>query len=678
MGLKINQNNAGFNCFPFPLSLPFFPLSKALSMCRFFLPALVLIELLFVGLYVGHEQMLYFWDYAMYHNMAVQWFNAPSPWALFSTSFSQDYNLLFAAPAWIGFALFGTSRLVFILSMFLSWFLAYQVAVAFLLARLFQLKPEKAALFSLITCLFQPPLWVPLFEGYPDYGAAAALTIALFLLLPQTKQTARSFLLAGFLLGFAVAFRRHFAYPAFALLLTAGFFALGAWHHASSKSFPALMRALSRPFFAGLALCLTVFVIEPSYVLHALTTDFSSLYQSYTTGFSTIVWYVLVWNGLGWVALVATGLILAGRLLPIARPALAFVSLYTGLWLLVWGMGPAQASLHYLLHAPYLFGSVAFTGLLITSERAQAYRFVRIGALLFLTVSMLWCLALAPETTPSNAAGRYPSLFAAPRPPMRRTDLAQLKSLGQWLADTTQPSDRLVAVGSSFLWNQDILRAVFTDQLDRRDMVARQIWAPEIDGEQAPPFIPLAMGSVFIVPDRPQFHLDPSGQRVVAALASFFAQKPAAPFEKDDAVFTLEDGTRLSIWRRKGDWKPSSLKQAFAGIFDQAGGQAPTLVPTDRHSLLLLTPLPQGNYQLSIDLPRAGTCDRLTGAYAFITDSEQSTGDKTFGPPLTTVGLFMVPMRQPFASPAYLSLSFHAQALLACPIPFDHLQLRSF
>lgn len=647
-------------------------------MRRLYLPLLLLAEILFVGLYVGHEQTLYFWDYAMYHNMAVQWFSAPSPWALFFASFSQDYNLLFAAPAWIGFALFGTSHLVFILSMFLSWFLAYQAAIAFLLGRLFQLKPYKAALFSILTCLFQPPLWVPLFEGYPDYGAAAALTIALVLLLPQTKQTARSFLLAGFLLGFAVAFRRHFAYPAFALLLTAGFFALGAWHHASSKSFPALMRALSRPFFAGLALCLTVFVIEPSYVLHALTTDFSTLYQSYTTGFSTIVWYVLVWNGLGWVALVATGLILAGRLLPIARPALAFVSLYTGLWLLVWGMGPAQASLHYLLHAPYLVGSVAFTGLLIASERVQAYRLVRIGAFLFLTVGMLWCLALAPETTPSNAAGRYPSLFAAPRPPMRRTDLAQLKSLGQWLADTTQPSDRLVAVGSSFLWNQDILRAIFSDQLDRRDMIARQFWAPEIDGEQAPPFVPLAIGSVFIVPDRPQFHLDPSGQKVVAALASFFAQGPEAPFEKDDAVFTLEDGTRLSIWRRKDNWKPATLKRAFAAISGQTGGQAPNLIPTDRHSLLLLTPLPRGNYQLSIDLPPAQTCDRLTGTYSFVTDREQSAEDKTFGPPLTTAGLFIVPIHQPFALPAYLSLRFDPRALQDCPVSFDRLQLRSF
>src|SRR6185312_4354727 len=76
------------------------------------------IQALFVGAYVAHEHTIYFWDHAMYFSMARQAYESfaqsfSTGWETFKNSLAGNYNLIFALPSLISFALFGPTRLVF-------------------------------------------------------------------------------------------------------------------------------------------------------------------------------------------------------------------------------------------------------------------------------------------------------------------------------------------------------------------------------------------------------------------------------------------------------------------------------------------------------------------------------------------------------------------------------------
>ncbi|MGE3624264.1 MAG: hypothetical protein AB7H77_10405, partial [Bdellovibrionales bacterium] len=140
-------------------------------------------QMLFVYSYIEHERTFYFWDHAMYYGMARQFYEiaARDPAAglsMLGGSLGHNYNLLFAVPSLFTFSLFGPSRLVFILTNFGVFFLAYELAVAFFFRRAMGVGWRVALAASFGSALLIPPLWLPLLEGYPDNGAAACIVLA--------------------------------------------------------------------------------------------------------------------------------------------------------------------------------------------------------------------------------------------------------------------------------------------------------------------------------------------------------------------------------------------------------------------------------------------------------------------------------------------------------------------
>ena len=84
-------------------------------------------QALFVTLYVDRERTIYFWDHAMYFNMARQFYllcgqSPANGWAVFKNALAGAYNLIFALPSLAGFALFGATRLVLSSPTFSSFF----------------------------------------------------------------------------------------------------------------------------------------------------------------------------------------------------------------------------------------------------------------------------------------------------------------------------------------------------------------------------------------------------------------------------------------------------------------------------------------------------------------------------------------------------------------------------
>ncbi len=561
---------------------------------------LVYLQASFLVAYMGHERAFFFWDHAMYHNLAWNAWQAfqsgiATGWAHFQNSMTQDYNDLFALPSLISFSLFGVTRSVFILTNFAVFFLAYEAAIAFILRRLFSLGWPAALVASLILCSLVPPLWLPLLEGYPDIGAAAALMFAFGLSLGPLNNK-RSAALLGFLLAISFLLRRHYAYPAAALLTAKGFIDFVSLHASRGHSYKsALWSYVIKYGVCVAALLTTIAAIAPKIIPIVLVTDYAALYKSYEKPALEYLSFTLA--RFGAVLLVASmgGLIAAYLFMPKLRGHIRFLALFVSIALLVWCAGPSQAGHHYMLHALPLFcvvGLASLFAVLVKIQKAH-YRKAAIGIVSALLVSnSVWALWLSPRS-PGQENNHSIGLFSASGSPIVRKDIDQLMSLASNLANSAKADDRIYAIGSSFIFNQDLVRAVYTDGMQQFGPVSRMVFGPEIDSRNISPLHAFAQASIFIVPDPPQYHLAPEAQKTITALTQPFltATPPNKLFRADKEVYALDSGVKLRVWRRD-PWTPEILHNMLATIRKEAPVANPDWVVLTHHRDISVTPSP--------------------------------------------------------------------------------------
>ncbi|MDD3183188.1 MAG: hypothetical protein PHD48_10365 [Alphaproteobacteria bacterium] len=524
--------------------------------------ALLLCQFIFLVLYLGQEQAIPFWDYAMYANMAIDWFSAPTGTEMVSRLFqslSQKYNLLFAVPSLLSFSVFGATRSVFILTNFLIYFVVYQLAVGFVFKQIFQEPWPKTFFLSALLCCVVPFIWYPLFQGYPDHSAALCLTLAIgFALKPSSNH--KTFLATGLLLGLSILLRRHYAYPALAVLLTIGITeSLEAAKQKQLTNRKWLFQKVISYGLAGAGLLGVLILCEPTYLREILVTDYTTLYKSYERPPCYFVLFAFSHVGLCLLALSLAGYGMAAYLFPAYRRGLFFTATLMIIWLVLWAEGPGQAGDHYLISVLPLFCLTGLWGLFRSLHRQRRLRPVLALCGVFLAINSVQAFWLAPFELPSQKPSF--SFWSAPRPPWVRKDKDELKRLAHYIGTTTTALDKVVVVGSSFIFNQDLMRALYTEELHTLAPAYRFLQAPESDGEQDPPLDVYASGTVFLVATPTQYHLPMTGQRVITGLSSRFPPTGTteAFFEKDPQSFSLDKKVQVEIWRRTKAWQPGNL-----------------------------------------------------------------------------------------------------------------------
>ncbi len=535
-----------------PRSLFFF-----LAFCLLFFA-----ETAFVFAYLRQEQSVPFWDYAMYADMAMGWFNLKGSnafWPFFRESFSQNYNLLFALPSFVSFSLFSPSRSLFIATNFIVFGFAYQAATAFALRRVFALSWPIAIGAAMASCFALPFLWYPLLEGYPDHAAAACFVAALGLGVNKETRWFEAVLI-GALLGLAIILRRYFVYPVFALLGASFLFDLYAFLLARSS----LSARHFFPFYSllGGTLAFVLLGFEGSYVRTMFVTDFLSLYQSYSRGFVYFVRFLSGHFGFLLLLSVFAGYGFIWYKGGTTRKNAAFVFLVFVLWLLLWVLGPSQASHHYISAVAPFFCAVGLVGLFLHAKHKPVV--LGLAALLFFNTSLaLW---LSPSFLLPNELPSF-SFFSAPRPPWIRQDRDELDRLVSYLEQTTTDKDRIAVVASSFILNQDLLRVIAQELALPQSFLNRFLFVPEVDLLQPPPFDAFASATVYVVPSPPQFHLGPKGQKGLVSFSSFFPPDSffSSFFKADARVFQLDKNVSAALWRR-ASWTPEALHLGLAKL----------------------------------------------------------------------------------------------------------------
>lgn len=515
-----------------------------------------------VWAYLAAENNVVFWDFAMYFDMAFYLWNQPSFGAgvnVFLESLTQNYNLFFSFPSLLSFSFFDPTRTVFILTNFTTYFMGSLVALALIIRRLFAWHIYKALFVSLTLAPFIPFFWVPLLEGYPDHGATALLLFATALALTP-KQSWKDMIIIGGLLGASIVFRRHFAYPVLALLLTMGLFSIFDFLRVSWKEKWSL-------FFKyctlGAALIGTIGLFEPIYFKNMLTTNYLSLYESYAHTAAYFTLYVLSQLGVGLFILSLFGFYILWQTKPKLRHMLLKYVTLILVWFLLWSLGPAQAGHHYLISLLPLLPFIGLAGFLTQSWERLSYRIGGGILFLFLAVNSLYSFYLAPTFI-------YPSdkpelgLMSASRIPWVRQDMDELKALAHYVSQQTTNQDRIVTVGSSFTFNQHMLAVL----LQGNPAQKRLLFAPETDSSQQHPFHAFTYGTLFVVATPTQYHLTPSKQNVVGALASLFPlpEYLGSYYQKENIQFSLDRNVTLTIWRRIKPLPQKVLEKALKHI----------------------------------------------------------------------------------------------------------------
>jgi len=677
---------------------------KQLSRPARFVALFALLQFAFVYLYLKSEHAIQFWDYAMYANMALAWVdqNGIAPFVMaFAQSFAQKYNLLFAVPSAVTFSLFGGSRDVFILTNFAFFFLAHEAAIALVLRRLFALPWPVAMLWALGLCTAIPFMWYPLLEGYPDNGAAACLVFALGVSL-RDKKSWRQAIAVGVLLGLSIILRRHYAYPALALLVTLGGFDLFSFVRRaavrSAKRFWLLALYYISVVFALIGLML---VVEPSYFAEMLTTSYATLYKSYERTPSYFMLFCLSRLGLVLLVTALTGYASLMREKKKTREPVLRIAGVGLVWLLIWAFGPAQAGEHYLISIAPVFCAVGLYGAFVNVWCTNAFRWPARVCAVLLAVNALQAFWFAPFVLPDRAPSV--ALFSTPRPPWSRSDYDELLALSRYIGETTTNRDRVVLAGSSFVLNQDLLRSVYVDIFKDLAPAFRYLAAPESDGEQEPPLDVFAQANVYIVASPAQYHLAPEGQKVVTGLVNRFPPDVrAAPlFEKDERTFHLMNDVSVSIWRRKKEWPPAMLHEQLAeirkikdtgklwvteqttGIVDFMRTAAQGDVYIINHAprlgstkLFLDQPVGNGTYRIGMLLNATPSCENVSFSVRAESEEGKSVATKPSSP-AQTVGAFYIPFHIEGKSevPRFVSLSLTTTSMAPCTVALWQLRL---
>jgi hypothetical protein len=669
---------------------------------------IVLLAFGFVWLYLAHEHAFIFWDYVMYYDMAHALWAAPPQelMAVFASSFRNNYNLLYALPSLLTFSLFGSSRETFILTNYFFFFIGHMLAFAVLARQIFDYRWPKALLLGAAIPLCIPHLWFPLLEGYPDNGAAALFTLAVAYALGKTMDWKRA-LLIGLFLGFAVTFRRHYAYAALALVFVMGVFQFlsplaQGW--AETKKHP-LHRGRARAPMHFLLLCgavatsllLTLLATEPHYLYSMLTVNYSELYDSYKRPPIYFLLFSLSHMGLFLIFSALAGFAYAIWTQPSLRRSLSLILFLSLLWGLVWSLGPGQAGQHYLISVLPIF---CFTGLSAYFLRPRNNVVQTISVVVFTLLALNSAQALWFNNTPPLPSDE-PSLsfFGTARPPWRRDDYNAILSLAKYVAEQTTDKDKIVLIGSSFIFNQDLMRVAFEKGLDDTLLFGRFIPVPDTDATGVAPLDALASASVFLVATPTQYHLDPEKQKVVTSLASFI--HPSENFIKDPTAFSLSRNVWVHIWRRKEGWTPQSLHNALISprnihndrrlwfLTKTNGMQRVDSYPDGSGTLLAyLSPyfpsatifrdekIKMGAYRLAMGVEfQPPPCAAPTVSIQLQTPDGKTLYEKSLETTQNNGPLFFLLPDDPRADEEYLSISVQSAASLTCAVMLHGLSL---
>lgn len=542
--------------------------------------ALLGLACLLLARYLGAERTYYYWDHALYPAWSLSLFAAfqadtVAAWTQLRSSLNDDYSRIYTLPEMAAFALFGANRLTYMLANFVVYGGGLALAVGGIAAQLTGWRFGLAARLALLALLLAPFVWIPLVDAYPDLGGTALLAAALVLLLRRWPHVQwRIWVAVGALLALTILFRRHFIYPAAALLAAAGIVQF-CWRVRCEPLRQVVLAGLGGVVAAAVCAGL-LYLAAPEFVLRLLIMNYPQLYASYAEDAAGLLDRQSMVVGTLTLCSALAGYALAWRRCPEIRASLALLLLLGLLWGVMWFGFVRFGGKHYLLQVLPIIVAVGWLLLGRALWTGTPLRRLLGGVLAFvLVLQAALCFWFGDVLHSSPGRQPLPGIFALARPPLVRDDAPVLRELVDYLHATSGGDDRIAVIASSPLFNQDLLSAVdraraaeFGLDNARLPIVAM----PEIDRRDPLPLDAIAQATILLVVIPPQYHLKPAGQQVVGSVLALLTAKTefAQAWQKDDRHFMLDHGVTVDVVRLRQARTPAAMATMLQMLRDRA------------------------------------------------------------------------------------------------------------
>ena len=505
---------------------------------------------------VQSSRIYYFWDNRAYQQITFQAWQAMSEgmnsWiGYLRASLTSDYNALFTLPLAPMMALFGSHRLVYILSVMILYFFPLAILCGLIGRELSATRsvPLMILITFLVLSLAAP--WLALLLGYPDFAAALALACAIYIYLKDPVLESYTTMLGiAFLIAATILLRRHFAYAGLAFYAASGLVCLAQrWHR--QGFWQALLNTGWRIGLAAFASLIVMLLIAPEFTRRALLENYREVYSSYWQSLEVIIKFFGERLGLLSPLLALGGYLYAWRRRLLTSTGFAFINLMTGIWLLFWLILVRQNGPQYMLHVFPLWLGVG-QGLLVYSlwhgrRWQQVLGAICMALIVFAFVNTFWLYRWIPAEIKKSL----------PDPVLPLSDHAfdyeRYASMLNRLMDRMQNGERLYLAVSHGAMNRDVLLSA-EEQLHGTHHLHQQIFfTADVDSRDWTPLPELLQADLIAVTVPFIPHLPPPEQDLIRAVMLAFVE--AWPFSHDferveQFEFQALGGFQLKVYKR--------------------------------------------------------------------------------------------------------------------------------
>jgi hypothetical protein len=597
---------------------------------KFFMDAsclaiLASIAIVVTSLYISQERNFHWWIdwYAATIQVATAFQRSPAEaMQQIVMSLAQERNRLYTLPLIPFILLFGHSRLVYQISLALVYLLPLTLVLGGIANQLIPVYSQTVFWSTALLTLLIPVSWIPTLIGIPDTGGALLIGLAALIYLQDIRLKRWWRIPAiGFLIALAVLCRRHFIYGGIAFL---GALAVNPFLFFAAEArrnlHVAWWNLLGYGIRVGLtaAVCLTTLaVVAWNFTHSALTTDYRTLYTSWSFPFNQIVCLYASFYGWGTWAIAIAGLSLGILTRTVVLPALRFIVFLGVFSLIAWLVVLRYANVFYSLHITPLV-VIGLTMFIWTIW----FRLKGKSRILVLSVvgCYLACNAIVGLTPIGNFDSFFRPLFALSMPPLVRTDVSEVARAVAYLRHQAAKHEPIYVVGYQRLqFNPNMLRAAEWSIYGKR--ILNILAAPQVDSRDYYPVETLLQAQYVLVPvPLPTYPgnltqvpavgewLPDSDVKVIKVVFDLFDRnwEIARDFKRLPVQFFLERGAVLNVYQRT---RPTSLKTAVQTLHAmqqqigrRPGGQLDWMSlgqPPERASI---GRNPNGTYALGINL----------------------------------------------------------------------------
>jgi hypothetical protein len=552
--------------------------------------------------YLGCERVVYGWDYMTYWIKAADMGRharsgpAAEVWDEFRRGVrTDDYGPLAAVVPAAAAAIFGGSRLVFILAVVNIYLAAVALTAARFVRRFAPATEGLAQVIPAAAVLLSPLAWAPVLRGYLDVGGVAlGITVVLvYLRRPAGALRWTDVVVLGGLLAGLALFRRWYCYyvTAFAFLATVDT-TWTAVRIGMRDGWRSAVRVVGPFALIGTWASLFVGTFASTWVRRVLTTDYSNDYAAYHSPAPLVDRVSIVLDNCGPAHAAAVLVAFAALALRVDTRRIA---------LLVGGMLPimllqmlktADPGIHHL----YLFlpAYVLLPSLAVVRWLGPSPAVIR-----WPVVGMLFAWGLA-EMAVMFVPAAHP-LFDPLRPavsrldstPLKRPDLPEFVRLlrGADAAAAGAGRGKVYVAASSHVINPTMFTTADRSLDEPVFAPDRLLPSPEIDRVSCFP-VGLFEADVVVVAWPPQTHLDPAEHQVVVLAAERLHARVGIgrAFDPLPEVYELADGVVARIYLRSRPIDPNDVAEFSTALKSAHPNQPGLFTPPPGFEKCLRTP----------------------------------------------------------------------------------------